>query len=235
MTKLVLFVLFIAFNSYGNDQPIKFSVATPEIPPYVSLGENKQIEGLLIDMLNKVQANTGIEIEIFVMPWGRAINEVKKGSIDAILPTLWTKERTEYLVYPAQPFFAFRESVIVKRVEDDFEFTSLTGIGSNKIIGKMRSTLVDDEFDHLQKQSKLTVYETNKLEQALLMLTQGKLDLVAADGQVATSTIKRLGLDGRFVLFPMQQDITPSYIAFSMNFAGKHDINKIMSVMTQAL
>jgi ABC-type amino acid transport substrate-binding protein len=231
----LLLLLFVGFSLQAKEQFIEFSLATAELPPYVYVAENKQAEGLFIDMLNEVQTQTGIKINVFIMPWGRAINEVRKGSIDAIMPTLWSKERAEFLVYPELPFYRFSASVIIKRLEDDFIFTQLSQISPQKIIGKTRLVLVDNEFDRLVKQGKLSVYETTKLDEALLMLAQHKVDLVASDGDIALTTIKRLELEQRFHLFAMHQNTSPSYIAFSRQFAKKYDVNYIMTLISEAV
>lgn len=233
MHHLLIFFLFVGFTLQAKEQPIEFSLATTELPPYVTLDENREIAGLFIDMLNKVQERTALKINIFIMPWGRAINEVKKGNIDAIMPALWSKERAEYLAYPTLPFYNFSQSVLIKRVEDNFKFTNLRDIDPQKVIGKIRSVMVDNEFDKLVSQGKLSIYETNQLDQALLMLAQKKVDFVASDGDIALSTIKQLELNQRFILFPMHEKAPPSFIAFSRQFADKHDINKIMSLIAE--
>lgn len=205
MRYLLIFILFISFTIQANQQPIEFTLATADLPPYVTLNNDKQAEGLFIDMLNKVQQKSSIKITIFVMPWGRAINEVKKGTVDAIMPALWSKERAEFLVYPTLPFYNFSQSVLIKRIEDDFDFTNLQAISPQKVIGKVRSVMVDEEFDNLVKHGKLSIYETNKLDQILLMLDQKKVDLVASDGDLALNAIKQLGLVNRFVFFTLHE------------------------------
>ncbi|WP_339720047.1 transporter substrate-binding domain-containing protein [uncultured Paraglaciecola sp.] len=231
MHKLLYIFLLIGFSQQAKELPKEFTLATAEIPPYVTVSQNKQIEGLFIDKLNEFQKNTKIKIHIFVMPWARAVNEVKKGKMDAILPALWSKERSEYMAYPTLPFFTFSQSVLIKRVEDNFTFTNLHTINAQKIIGKTRSMLLDQDFDKLVKQGKLSIYETNKLEQALFMMLQGKVDLVASDGDIALSAIKQLRLENRFILLPMHEVSPPSFMAFSRPFAEKHDINQFMSMI----
>jgi polar amino acid transport system substrate-binding protein len=235
MPKLLLFFLFVSFNLSAINQSIEFTLATAELPPYVYTDKDKKIKGLFIDMLEQVQKDTAINIKVFIMPWGRAVNEVKKGRIDAIMPTLWSAERAQFLVYPQQSFYTFSESVLIKRIEDDFVFTHLSAIGSDKLIGKTRLVLIDEDFDKLVKQGKLKVYETTKLDEALLMLAQGKVDLVASDGDIALTTIKKLELDKRFTLFPLRQSTSPSFMAFSKQFAAMYDVNKIMTLIKESL
>lgn len=233
-TKLLscVFILF-SIKPYAHQQVISFSLATAEAPPYVYSDENNQIKGTLINKLARAQKDSGLKIEILIMPWARALNEVKQNRIDAIMPTLWSEERAKYLEYPKLPFYSGDESVLIKRASDDFEFNQLSNIPSNKVIGKIRLVVINAAFDKLVKQGKLRIYETPKLDQALLMLAQKKIDLVASEGGIAATTIKNLGLDGRFKTYSLHVDSTTAYMAFSPNFAAKHDINRIMDIIAE--
>jgi polar amino acid transport system substrate-binding protein len=231
LNRLTLALFFVSFFSGANEQNVSFSLATAELPPYVYLDENKQPKGIFIDMLGKVQNETSIQINILVLPWARAMNEVKNGHIDALLPTLLSEQRKEFLVFPTLPFFTFSDSVLIKRTEDNFVFKDLGSIDKEKVIGKTRLVMIDDEFDALVKLGKLSVYETAKLDEALLMLAQRKIDLVASDGAIALSTIKNLGMEKHFTLYPLRENNEASYIAFSKQFALVHDINSIMEII----
>jgi hypothetical protein len=61
MPILLLLLFFAGFSLQAKEKFIEFSVATAELSPYVYLAENKQPEGLFIDMLNKVQAQPGVQ------------------------------------------------------------------------------------------------------------------------------------------------------------------------------
>ena len=225
-----VFILF-SIKPYAHEQVISFSLATAEAPPYVYLSENNQIKGTLINKLERAQKDSALKIEILIMPWARALNEVKQNRIDAIMPTLWSEDRAKYLEYPNLPFYSGDESVLIKRASDDFEFNELSNIPSNKVIGKIRLVVINAAFDKLVKQGKLRTYETPKLDQVLLMLAQKKIDLVASEGSIAATTIKNLGLEGTFKTYSLHVDSTPAYMAFSPNFAAKYDINKIMDII----
>lgn len=230
-----LFLLFWLKTSclFANDKTIEFSLATAELPPYVYLDENKQPKGIFIDKLDRVKNETGMQINILVLPWARAMSEVKNGHIDALMPTLSSEQRKEFLVFPTLAFFTFSDSVLIKRAEDNFVFKDLSSIDKDKVIGKTRLVIIDDEFDALVKLGRLSVYETAKLDEALLMLAQRKIDLVASDGTIAISTIKSLSMEKHFKLMPLRANIEGSYIAFSKQFALAHDINHIMETIMQ--
>lgn len=225
--------ILISIKAYTQEQALSFTLATAEAPPYVYLDENNEIKGSLINILERVQKNTALKIEILVMPWARALSEVKQNRIDAIMPTLWSEERASYLEYPDLPFYSGGKSVLIKRASDDFEFTELSKIPSKKIIGKIRLVVINAAFDSLVNQGRLRIYETPKLDQALLMLAQKKIDLVASEGGIAATTIKNLGLEGSFKTYSLHVDSTTGYMAFSRDFAAKHDINRIMDIITE--
>lgn len=230
---LPLILLLIPLLSIANEQHISFSLATAELPPYVFLDQEKNPQGIFIDWLKEVEQNTTLKINVYVLPWARALSEVENNRIDALMPALMSEQRKQFLVYPQQPFFSFSDSVLIKRVDDNFTFTELVDISSNKIIGKTRRVMIDNEFDSLVKMGYLKIFETSKLDEALMMLQQKKLDLVASDGDIATSTIKSLDLDNQFNLIPLHSNPPPSFIAFAKPFAKSHDIDAIMQLIMQ--
>jgi len=228
-----LLLLCLTSRLYANTQDIHFSIATAQLPPYVYLDENKEIKGLFVDLLAQAQQRSSLKIKIYVMPWGRALSEVKANRLDAVMPALWSDERAKFLVYPKRAFYALKNSVLIKRADDDFTFKGFDSIGKQKIIGKERLVLLDPEFDLLVKQGKLSVYETTRLSEALLMLDQNKIDLVASDQGIALTTIGHLDLGNKFTLYPLTMNTPSSYIAFSREFAQKHDINRIMDIIAE--
>ncbi|MGS2720761.1 substrate-binding periplasmic protein [Paraglaciecola aestuariivivens] len=228
--------LVFSVNLWASQKAIHFTLATAQLPPYVFVDENQQVKGQLVDKLKQAQRQTGLKIDILVMPWGRALNEVKNNRIDAIMPALWSQERADFLVFPEQAFYALDPSVLIKRKQDNFTYSNLTAIPKHKVIGKARLVMVDKTFDTLVKQGRLSVYQTTHLDEALLMLQQQKIDLVASESNIALTTIKNLGLEGQFTLYPIEQVVPASYIAFSSSFAKNHDINAIMaSILEQSL
>jgi len=117
---------------------------------------------------------------------------------------------------------------LIKRIEDPFEFTGLAALDNLKVIGMLRHAMIDEEFHRLAKSGNLNIYETTRLDDALLMLAQEKIDLVASDATIALTTINKLGLEKRFQFYTLRLDGKPSYIAFSPAFAKTYDVNQIM-------
>lgn len=229
--RFFLLIVFIPHYLYASESAISFSVATAKLPPFVYLDADKQPKGILIEILEKAKQETDLEINILVLPWARALDEVKNGRIDALMPAIWTSQREQFFVYPSLSFFTFSDSVLIKRIDDQFVFEGLASIGPNKVIGKTRLVVINHEFDALEKLGQLSTYETTKLDDALLMLTQKKIDLVAGDRAIALSTIRNLNLEKSLKLYALEATSNSSYIAFSQQFAAKHDINYIMQLI----
>ena len=213
--------------------PQAFTLATAELPPFAYLDERQQPKGILIDILDKARQQSGIQITVLVLPWARALNEVKNNHIDALMPVLWTKQRGEFLVYPQQSFYNLSDSVLIKRKDDPFRFQNLASIGRDVLIGRTRLALIGSEFDDLVQNGQLRVYETMKLDEALLMLAQHKVDLVASDKAIARSTIHNLAMEQHFEYISLGFAAPDSYIAFSRQFADQYNIDEIMALINQ--
>jgi len=90
------------------------------------------------------------------LPWARALQEVKRGRIDALIPAMYTEERSQYLVYPEKSLIDFYDNVLLKRTGDEFQFSSVSHIPQDKIIAKVRSMSLGDEFD--KEEVKFIIY-----------------------------------------------------------------------------
>ncbi|RND29255.1 amino acid ABC transporter substrate-binding protein, partial [Vibrio cholerae] len=85
----------------------------------------------------------GYTVEFTIMPWSRALNDVKEGKID-ILPATWfTQERTTYLSYSET--YLTNQVKFIKKAGDNFEFAGLASLNGKKV-GIVRGYGYGDEF-----------------------------------------------------------------------------------------
>ncbi|GAA6206159.1 hypothetical protein NBRC116600_29570 [Thalassotalea sp. SU-HH00458] len=208
------------------------NVVAPELKPLV-YNADKVAVGLLIDTLNKVSEYSSLKFNVTVMPWGRAMLEVKNGHADAIMPTLYTNERAQSLVFPPQQFVNFYGSVLIKKVDNNFEFDSFDTMTSKKSVAKVRSVLLGEEFEKAKKEGLFTIAEVSRLEDAFNMLLLDRVDLVVTDGFAAYTSIKEMGIEDNMSVMSISSLEEPSFIAFSPQFAKKHDVIQIMSIIDQ--
>jgi len=213
---------------------ISISVSTTEVGEMVYKDKNGKAQGTFVDILRTAEKSSNLRFDIHVMPWARALAEVKKNRIDAIMPALYNDERAQYLVYPQKNLFTFGHNVFIKRASDPFVFEDFLAIGKDKLIGKVRASILGTEFDQAEKSGQITVFETMSLDQAIDMLDKHRLDFVASDVDIAKSALIRLKSNGRFTLIPLETSEAKSYLSFSKQFAEKNNVDSIIELIIQA-
>ena len=234
---LLLSVISICPSVYSqtaeSNTEITINIVAPELKPLIYNNVDRKAEGLLVDTLNQVSKNSSLNLNVTVLPWGRAMLEVKSGNSDAIMPALYTEERAKSLVFPKQKLISFYGSVLIKNIDDDFEFESFDVITKKKSIAKVRAVLLGENFDQAILKEKVNIAEVTKLEDALNMLLLKRVNLVAADSLAAYSSIKAMGIEDKVVIMPISNIAEPSFMAFSPQFSSKHDVNKVMSIINK--
>lgn len=205
-----------------------FTIAAPEIRPFIYKNDKGVNDGLLIHTIQKLNHSGNFDISVEIMPWARALKEVKEGRFDALMPAVHTPERSKYLSYPKQPLIKFYGSEIFKRVNDDFVYQSIALIHKNKTLVKVRSTYVDRESEKEFRDASTTFVETTRLEDAFKMLIYGHVDLLVTDSVIAKSTIDKMGIHDSVFGFLLTDTVDSSFLAFSNKYAESQDINALM-------
>ena len=189
---LPFFVMFFyhsanAYDTKFSTNQLTINIVAPELKPLIYRGEKGQSQGVMIDVLNEVSNKTILNIHVTVLPWARAMIQVLNGQVDAIMPAFYTKSRLEKLDFPEKALINFNGSVLIKRSNDKFEFTSFDDIQGIKAIAKVRAVLMREPFESAKNKSNLKIVEVRKLEDALNMLLLDRVDLVIADAHAAYS------------------------------------------------
>ncbi len=139
----LLLVVVIGLPGYALAE--KLVIATTEWPPYVFM-ENGKLTGIDVEIIQEVCKRNGIESDIQMVPWKRALKEVEEGRMDAIFAPIYTEERAKFLYYPTEPL----------NIEQNV-FLSLKGSGvkafkldelKDKSVGLVRGYKFTPEFDN---------------------------------------------------------------------------------------
>jgi polar amino acid transport system substrate-binding protein len=224
-----LFCLTAQAHNPALQQVTNITVAAPEIRPFIYKNEKGENDGLLIDTIKKLNNNGKFNISVEIMPWARALKEVKDGRFDALMPTVYSPERTLFLSFPEVPLINFYGSEIYKRVNDSFIYQSIPLIDRNKTIVKVRSTSFDLELEKVFSEASFTFVEATRLEDAFNMLLYGHVDLLVADSAIANTTIKNMAINKRVKGYSLTDEAHSSFLAFSKNFAKTQNINDLMN------
>lgn len=211
-----------------QQQVITLTIAAPEIRPFIYSNEQGENKGLLIETMNKLNASGKFKISVTIMPWARALKAVEQGKFDALMPTVYTPERSLFLSFPKNPLINFYGSEIFKRADDNFVYQSIPLIDKSKILVKVRSTNVDSRSEKAFRDASITFVEATRLEDAFNMLIYGRVDLLIADSAIAYTTIDDMAVNGQVEGFSLSNRVDSSFLAFSKKYSMSHDINKVM-------
>lgn len=184
MRKLILALamvfLMVAMGS-ANDKII--SSASDPWPPFIDPSHPKM--GISIEVVSAAFKTQGYELQHKILPWARAENGVKKGTID-ILPNTWkTGKREGYLMYSTA--YASNEVKFIKRKGDTFEYNGLDSL-AGKEIGIMRGYGYGDDFMNATtfKREATDTFISN-----IKKLNSKRIDLTLEDEIVARNKIAK--------------------------------------------
>jgi len=228
----ILFLLSIICYPAKAEQQLTFTIAAPDSPPFIYNDEHGNHQGLWVELFKLLEKEHHIKVSFQILPWARALQEVKIGRIDALIPAIFNKERSQYLAYPEQSLIEFLGNVLLKRKGDPFKFKSIDQISRKKVIVRVRSMSLRSEFDSAFKKGQLNVIDVLDTDTAILMLHQGKVDLMLSNYYVAISALKRIGVENNIEIVKISNEVKPSYIVFSRKFSEKNDINALMKIIS---
>ena len=131
--------------------------------------------GLAADLVRTALTRAGYDIETSVETWPRAYRGTALGVYDVVAAVWQTAERSEDLLF-SEPYL-LNDIVFLARHDVPVEFASLSDLVGYRI-GVVAEYAYDEAFD---ADPNLTRVTNNHLIQNLLLLRQGRLDLVVDD------------------------------------------------------
>lgn len=230
---LLLILLLLSSHLRANDDVIQnITIGAPISAPFVFKNVQGESQGFLVELFNLVEQETDLKATIIIMPWSRAMHEVKMGNINALMPTIYTDERAQFLMYPRLPLIEFN-TVLLKRTQDNIVIDDLTLLGTEKVIVKIRGMSMGKAFDEAEKAEQINVVEVRDFDHAIKMLAQSRVDLVACVDYIANSSLKRLNLQDQIDILTFSDKKTLAYLVFSQAYADKNDINELMGKINE--
>ncbi len=212
--KLAVFFIVASLCLSASTAKEKFHfVGMYEYPPFNSFKEvngKKKLVGLDIELITAAAEKAGVDIEIELVPWPRALLMAKQGKADGIFNAGWVNNREEFLYYPKTPlrqakftFFVNKHfKGTIKRLED------VKGLE----IGIIREYYICKELIEDEKIKKM---QANNAEQLFMQLNENRVSVAVHSRIAGMYTLNKLGLN-EIRTFPYT-DAPPhaSYLAFS--------------------
>ena len=181
--------------------------ATSEWEPYV-ISENGKPSGLDVEIVQELCKRLGLEPDIRILPWKRALVYMETGRADAIFAARHTEERARFLYYPSEPLNIER-TVILALKGSGIRITKPDDL-KGKAVGVVLGYVYGPEFDNCQGIKKDAARDDKQL---ILKLIKKRHPLAASSDEVTAKYLcKQAGAEAE-VVYVLNE--TPSYIAFS--------------------
>ena len=216
----------VVFLSYAG-QVVKLT--SDPWPPYI-LGElgSEANGGSGVELLKAIFARVdGVDVSLPLVPWKRALKEVKDGTMDGIQLLRKTSEREQFMDY-SSGLFVSRELVWYsgKRFPNNFSWASLTDL-NKYTIGVVNGYSYSTELDKAVANKELTVVKANSNEQIFTMLVAGRIDLAIANESVGYALVKQYADISK--ILPAEKAIAAEmhYLTLSKKSPVRHVMPKI--------
>ncbi len=147
-------------------------VVTLEYPPYASstLKEN----GWAWKVVQEASARGKIDAKLTFMPWARALEETKKGNMDALYLANKNPEREKWAVFSDKVGAVI--SVMWVQKEKGVTFNSMEDLKALNVVALRASTQIK-----WMEENGINVTAMTDIEQGLLRLKAGRVDVLVAD------------------------------------------------------
>ncbi|WP_372654896.1 substrate-binding periplasmic protein [Halobacteriovorax sp.] len=100
MIKLSFIFLILINSSVSFATTFRICYESPHFFPYEEDGGSKQKLGPVIKLIKFAAQQAQLETKFIRTSWARCLEDAKHNNVDAVLTSLWTKEREKFLVFP---------------------------------------------------------------------------------------------------------------------------------------
>jgi len=203
-----------ATSNQGELNTTKLNIVTLQYPPY-AYKENGQVKGIAVKIVAEAFKRLDLPITITVLPWARALHQIKNGDADAIFTLFKKPEREVFADYSNEILISQIVSLYVNK-HSKIEFTGDLRQLNSYSFGLVRKVSYGQIFDDALEDKIITnVVRSNDAQQSFKMLFSNRVNIVAINKYGALNILKRSNkLNNIKELKPALQNI-PSYIAFS--------------------
>ena len=225
LAALMLLSCLTACGGEKADESAKLSIATsPDFPPFESLGENGEVFGIEIDILNLICAELGMELEINQMDFDSVLPGVQAGKFDlGVSGISVTPDRQENTLFTIPYCMAAQAIVVLK---------DSTIASKADLEGKSVSVQTGTTAEEFCMKNGYTVKAFAANADAEVALTVGKVDAWVIDDLTAAEMVASYNADhpdAPLVILDEAMTTEPYAFAFAMgNDALVDEINKIL-------
>ena len=186
---LLLVLSQISSLAVANDKNLALKSATElDYPPISVIKENGEADGFGVELLRAASREAGYKIEFKVAPWSKIKQQLAEAKLDVLPFVAITPTRFEIYDF-STPYLSLHTAIITR---NNIEIKQ-----SKELSSRYLAVMKGDSTEEYARRVKLSknLVTTESSEQALLMLSKGKVDAVLMQQLVALQLIDKLKLD----------------------------------------
>lgn len=200
---------------------------TSELPPY-AYTKNDQAAGFNVDIIQAVFDRMGVEIEIQIVPWQRALHSIKHGNADALFPLFKTPERKQYTDFSI-PFTHEIKALFVRKDSPIIWNDDLNRLSQHKL-GRVRGHSSGPLLDALIKRNIIMVDEATDSRQNISKLQKGRIDIIIETTQTIWFELAKTK-QTKSVKMLTEIATIPGYLGFSKKRDHQKTIHQFNSTL----
>ena len=192
---------------------------------------NSQYEGFMVHMARVIFSKAGHSIEYKVMPWSRALSEVKAGNINGAIGA--SIDECTDCIFPQHEQGMVSLEMFTKK-QDTWRYDGLASL-KGKTLAVIADYAYSDELDAYIKRHKnnrniiQVAFGNDPLERVIKKLSNDRVDVAIETGEVFWYTANKLNLKDQFSAAGLAFEAEKIYIAFTPETEKSQEYANILS------
>lgn len=230
--KATLYCLLCFSLLFGNTtyaEPLK--LVAFQYPPLV-YQKNEKVIGVATELVRAVFNELGVQIEIELLPWARALQYLQNGQADGVFTIFKNPQRQTFLLYPDEPLIEQTISLYTDR-DKPINFSEKLSDLAPYRIGLTRAVSYGERFDTAMEDTLTNLTVVHDEETKFMLLAKGRVDVVVSSIGIADFYIEKLQLANRILRIPTEIQRVPSYLAFAKTPANRLRVDRFEQAVRQ--
>lgn len=191
-------------------------------PPF-EFSENGKPKGLVLDLVKKLEQRLDYQFKIVpVSNWSETLDKLHNGDID-VMPALPRTPRRQDRFLFTRTYLSLPIALVIR---DDSHFVGDLRELKDQRVGVVRDYATDEYL--LINHPNLNIYPVASVEQGLLQLSNGDLDVMVTQIPSVSYTVAKLGLSNLRIT-----SITP--YQYDLRLAVRPDMPELQQILNKAL
>jgi polar amino acid transport system substrate-binding protein len=173
------------------------------------------MSGLFYDLVTEAFRRAHHPVEIRLIPWARAMEEVRQGRADGMFVLYKTPERERDFIFPDEPLAELRERIFVRRTAR-FDYMGDFANFDGRRVGMLNYTIHGAKLSQALEGRRIAAkISASSYEGLVDMLASNRLDIAIGVDDAIIEAALRQGVEDKIREIDPPVDTIPAYLVFA--------------------